>query len=177
MPSSKPQCNRSLGQGFYLLLAACCLLLLTSCGFHLRGSEITRVQLPPVYIAGNAGALQREVLRYLAISEVSVVEDKKDAQLVIDLIGEDVRRRVLSVGATGKVQEYEVHYTVTYAVHRGDGTVVISRETLDQQRDYTFNESEVLAKDQEQEKLVQDMRRDVVRQMMLRIQAAFGGIP
>lgn len=155
----------------FLPLAAFYVLLLSGCGFHLRGTETSRVELPPTYLAGPAGPLQREVRHYLAVSAVPVVEDQKDAQLVINLIGEDIQRRVLSVGSTGKVEEYEVHYGATYAVARPDGESLIPKETLGQQRSYSFNEADVLAKDVEQERLVEDMRRDVVRQMMLRLQA------
>jgi len=152
-------------------------LLLCACGFHLRGTETSRVQLPPIYLAGPAGPLQREVRHYLTISEVSVVENQMDAQLVINLMGEDVQRRVLSVGSTGKVEEYEVHYGATYAVERVSGESIIPKETLGGQRSYTFNEADVLAKDTEQDRLVQDMRRDVVRQMMLRLQSALNRSP
>jgi len=97
--------------------------------------------------------------------------------LVIDLLGENIQRRVLSVGSTGKVEEYEVHYSAGYSVRRADGTMVIPNETLDQQRNYTFSEEEVLAKDTEQERLIQDMRRAVVRQMMRRLQAVLAKSP
>jgi LPS-assembly lipoprotein len=152
-------------------------LLLSGCGFHLRGSVTDSVQLPPTYLAGTAGPLMREVRHYLEVSKVSLVENQKDAQLVINLIGEEVRRRVAAVGSTGKVEEYEVQYAATFAVTRASGESVIARETLDQQRSYSYNESEVLSKDVEQERLVQDMRRDTVRRMMLRLQAALAKSP
>jgi LPS-assembly lipoprotein len=159
-------------------LATCCFLLLVSgCGFHLRGSEAARVQLPPIYLTGTAGPLQREVRHYLAVSAVPVVAEQKEAQVVLNLIGEDVQRRVLSVGSTGKVEEYEVHYGATYSVMRADGKSLIPKENLGQQRSYSFNETDVLAKDTEQQRLVQDMRRDVVRQMMLRLQSVLNNAP
>jgi LPS-assembly lipoprotein len=167
----------SVWQVAVLPLTAACLLLLSACGFHLRGTETSRVQLPPTYLAGPAGPLQRQVRHYLTVSAVSVVEEQKDAQLVIDLIGEDIQRRVLSVGTTGKVEEYEVHYGAVYSVERGNGESLIPKETLGQQRSYSFNEADVLAKDVEQERLVQDMRRDVVRQMMLRLQSVLKRTP
>lgn len=160
-----------------LPVAAACVLWLGACGFHLRGTETGRVQLPPTYLDGAAGPLQREVRHYLSISGVAVVAEQKDAQLLINLIGEDVQRRVLSVGSTGKVEEYEVRYTASYAVERGKGESVIPKESLSEQRSYSFNEADVLAKDAEQERLVQDMRRDVVRRMMLRLQSALKPAP
>jgi LPS-assembly lipoprotein len=174
---SKSKRSSTLSQGILLLLAACCSLLLAGCGFHLRGSVTEGVQLPPTFLAGQAGPLQREVRHYLGISEAPLVERQKDAKLVIRLIGEDIQRRVLSVGSTGKVEEYEVHYAATYSVERANGEIVIPREILDQQRSYTYSETEVLAKDVEQERLVQDMRRDVVRQMMRRLQSVLAKTP
>ncbi len=177
MISTKAKQTIFLSRGFFLLLAGCGMLVLAGCGFHLRGGVMDRVQLPSTYLAGRAGALQQEVLHYLTVSEVPLAQSEKDAQLVIELIGEDVRRRVLSVGIDGKVQEYEVLYTATYEARRAGGKILIPRETLDAQRDYTFNESEVLAKDVEQERLVQDMRSDVVRRLMLRLRAALSKQP
>jgi LPS-assembly lipoprotein len=153
------------------------LLLLSACGFHLRGNLPDQVQLPPTYLAGNDGPLKQELRHYLAIAGSPVVDNEKGAQLVIDLLKEDVQRRVLSVDSSGRVNEYEVDYAATYSVKRTDGKTVIAPETLDQQRSYTFDQSEVLAKDQEQERLVQDMRGDAVRRMMLRLQAALKKAP
>ena len=153
------------------------MLILTSCGFHMRGNVMDRVQLPPTYLAGRAGALKQEAIHYLTVSEVPVAQSEKDAQLVIELINEGVRRRVLSVGADGKVQEYEVLYAATYEVRRAGGKILIPRETLYAQRDYTYNETEVLAKDVEQDRLVQDMRSDAVRRMMQRLRAELSKQP
>ena len=177
MSSKRASRTVSVWQVAVLPFAAACLLLLSACGFHLRGTETSRVQLPPTYLDGAAGPLQQEVRHYLSISGVSVVAEQKDAQLLIRLIGEDVQRRVLSVGSTGKVEEYEVRYTASYAVERGKGESVIPKESLSEQRSYSFNEADVLAKDAEQERLVQDMRRDVVRRMMLRLQSALKPAP
>ena len=169
--------QRILPRRLIWLLVVVDSLFVGACGFHLRGTETGTVQLPPTYLTGPAGPLQREVRHYLTISNVSLVNDQKDAKLVIDLIGEAVQRRVLSVGSTGKVEEYEVHYAATYAVTRGSGESLIPKETLDEQRSYSFSETNVLAKDVEQDRLVQDMRRDVVRQMMLRLQSVLQPSP
>lgn len=169
--------KKRMARTFSLFTLVVALALLSACGFHLRGSVTAKMELPPVYLAGAAGPLQRELRHYLALSEATVVAQEKDAQLVIELLGEDIQRRVLSVGSTGKVEEYEVHYAAGYAVRRADGTVLIPHETLDRQREYTYSESEVLAKDAEQARLVQDMRREVVRQMVRRVQAVLGKTP
>lgn len=153
------------------------LALLSACGFHLRGTGAEKVRLPPTYLAGHAEGLKQEVRRFLAIVRATVVDNKKDAQLVITLLDEQVQRRVLSVDSSGRVNEYEVDYTATFTATRPDGRVVVAPDTLTQQGSYTFNQAEVLAKNEEEERLVQDMRRQAVQRMMLRVQAKLNRMP
>lgn len=159
------------------LLLAAFSLSLPGCGFHLRGNLNDTVQLPPTYLAGNAGPLKQEVRHYLAVAQAPVVEDQQDAQLVISLLDEDIRRRVVAVDTRGRAEEYEVIYAASYSATRPGGEVVVAPETLTQQRSYTFNQAEVLAKSQEQDRLVEDMRREVVRRIMLRVQAKLNPVP
>ena len=121
---------RHITKIFALFTLLFSLALLSACGFHLRGSVTEGVQLPPTYLTGTAGPLLQEVRYYLVVSKVPVVKNQKEAQLVIDLISEDVQRRVLSVGSTGKVEEYEVSYAATYAVRRAELTTPLLVITL-----------------------------------------------
>ncbi len=148
----------------------CATLVLSACGFHLRGSDVTQVMLPPTYLAAEAGSLRQAIQRALTQGGTTLVGETAQAQRVVRLLGERVDRRVLSVGAAGTVEEYELHYAVTYAVDGVKGAPLIAPETLTQVRSYAFSETEVLGKDVEQETLVQDMRRDAVGQILRRLQ-------
>ena len=61
----------------YLVSCILYLTLLSACGFHLRGSVTERVQLPPTFLAGQAGPLQQELRHYLSLSEAPVVAEQR----------------------------------------------------------------------------------------------------
>lgn len=157
--------------GLFLLLAACCLFLLSGCGFHLRGSDQGGAPLPPIVITGEAGGLQGELRARVRAASGEVVATAAEAQWVVRVLSERSERRVLSVGSTGKVEEYEIYYAADFTIEDTQGQVRVGPETLSQVRSYGFSESDVLGKDAEQETLVKDMRREAAWQIVQRLRS------
>jgi len=140
-------------------------LLLTSCGFHLRGS----VQLAPE---------MSELAIQDAGPETDILPDLKDALLsqgvkitatapvILQLRNESYSRRVLSVDVSGKAQEYELGYSILVRVQGVDGVVWMPDEEVSIQRDLRFDNSAVLATSEEETQLQEDMRRDAISQVL-----------
>ena len=83
------------------------------------------------------------------------------------------RRTILSLDATGRVREYQLRYRVGFRVHDGKGGEFLPIErTVQLTRDITFNDSDVLAKEAEEQLLYRDMQTDMVQQIMRRLAAA-----
>lgn len=152
------------------LLALVATLLLSACGFHLRGSD-SGGPLPPVAVVGEAVPLQVELRRQLRAGDTTVADTPAQAQWVVRLQREDINRRVLSVGSTGRVEEYELYYAATVVFEDAQGKPQGPPQTVSQTRSYGFSETAVLGKDAEQETLMKDMRRDVAHQIMRRLRA------
>lgn len=148
-------------------------LLSAACGFHLRGEVKLTPQLQRVYIEGSSAydPLVREWTRALRSAGVSVVEQLQDATAVVQILENTGTRRVLSVRATGKVQEYELYQTLMFKVRATDGRELLDSQRLELTRDYLFDPNDVLGKSSEEEALRRDMRRDLVRLAMLRLEA------
>ncbi len=153
------------------------LVSLSGCGWHLRGSQAVDLTLPPVYIQVQqvSTALLREVASTLKGANVAVVPVKTEAQMVVTLERERSDRRVLSVDGSGNVQAYELQYGLTFSVRGATGKLLLPSETLTFQRDYSFDETEVLAKTKEQQQLFDMMRRNAVQQLMRRLQGLAEG--
>lgn len=157
--------------GLYLL--SCILyLLLTSCGFHLRGS----VQLPPqmdvVYIQGGGdGLMVQELRRALNASGARLVNEVGEANAILEILRADQERRVLSVGSSARVQEYELNYTVEFAVLRRDGSVLVPEQSVRIRRDYRYDENDVLGKSSEEDLIRKEMERDMAHTMMRKMRA------
>jgi LPS-assembly lipoprotein len=83
---------------------------------------------------------------------------------------------VLSVSARNIPREYEIFYTVTFSL-AADGAALIEPVSLVARRSYTFDETQVLAKDREERILRRALADDLARQVVRRIEAAGSATP
>lgn len=117
----------------------------------------------------QAGAdLKRELSQTLTTAGVDLIND---AELVLVIHNESQGRRVLSVGSSGKVSEYDLQYELLFSLRNG-GQMLISNERISQQRDYQFDDASVLAKGEEEKRLFEFMRRMAVQKLLRRLHSA-----
>ncbi len=151
------------------LLLLCCTLV--ACGYHLRGSASYSVKRLYI-IADSAPHAGREVRRILQEEGVSIVDKKADAQAILFLRNEAINGRVLSVSAvSGRLEEVELNALLELEAQQPDGQVLLEARTIRLVRDYSFDETAVLAKDSEERILREELRRDVIAQVIRSIQA------
>ena len=145
---------------------------LTGCDWRLRGSMDKDLALPPLYldIQNGSAELRSELPQTLRSAGVQLEKTRETAQLILVIQNETLERRVLAVGNAGKVSEYELQYQLRFFVQDQTGKEVIAPDTIRQQRDYTFNEAEVLAKGEEQQQLFGFMRSMAIQTLLRRMQ-------
>lgn len=149
------------------------LLFFSGCGFHLRGAGADfHLNLQRVYIQSeSAESVATEVKRLLIEEGVQIVPITKEAQAVVYLRNETVDKRVLSVSSiSGKQEELEINYSLEMEVRKPDESILLKKQYISLSRDYRFDETAVLAAEAEEEKLREDMFRDIVGQVMRRLQ-------
>lgn len=152
------------------LLAAGAACALAGCGFKLRGAQV--LPIDTLYLALPVNSpLGAEIARVVrASTNARVVADRKQAQAILELMGEAREREVLSVNAQGRAREYQLRLLTTFRVTDPGNIELIAPTTLAARRDISFNESELLAKESEEALLYRDMQSDLVRQMVTRLQ-------
>lgn len=162
---------RTLANKFLLMLIM--IVSVSACGFHLRGDVQLAPQLSKVYFKGGDvyDPLVRDWTRSLTTAGSAVVEEATSATAIVHILNNSGDRRVLSVRATGKVQEYELYQRLEFRVIAADGRELLAAQRLELTRDYLFDPNDVLGKAGEEETLRRDMRRDLVRLAMLRLEA------
>ena len=74
-------------------------------------------------------------------------------------------------GSTGKASEYELFNEVVFSLSDAEGKVLIEPQTLRMTRDLVFDETELLGKISEAEGIHRQMRRNMARQIIIRIGA------
>ena len=86
---------------------------------------------------------------------------------------DDAREKnILSLSGGGRVREFQLRYRVGFRVHDGKGGDYVPQSLIQLTRDVTFNDSEILAKEAEEQLLFRDMQSDMVQQIMRRLAAA-----
>jgi LPS-assembly lipoprotein len=144
---------------------------LSGCGFQLRGTA----DLPfnTLYMPGATGGIALDLKRNIQSgTRTVVVDDPKKAEAVLDFTQETREKVILSLAATGRVREYQLRYRVGFRVHDGKGGEFLPANLVQLTRDITFNDSDVLAKETEEQQLYRDMQFDMVQQVMRRLSGA-----
>ena len=166
-----------------LLLILCVSTVVTACGFQLRGSgrQSGSVVVGQVFIEESGGVSVAQQLRNaLTAQQVQFAAFRKDADTVISVGNEVLSRRVASISASGRVSEYELLHAVDLLTLRSRDGVKAGEIPLDEQnlpkpqtvsviRDYTYDETDVLAKNDEEQILRGEMKEELVRHLVLRI--------
>ena len=152
-------------------LVVALLLTLAACGFKLRGTA--DVPFETIYLPGANGGIALDLKRNIQIgTNAKVVDDPAKAEAVLQFTEEARQKEVLSLTGTGKVREFQLRYRVGFRVHDGKGGDYVPQSTIQLTRDVTFNDTEILAKEQEEQLLFRDMQSDMVQQILRRLSVA-----
>lgn len=146
---------------------------LAGCGFHLRGSGPSTLDISSVYVdAGSARKLGEEVSTQLSSMGVALPASAEEAEYTLKLTNEREDRKLLTVSAdTGKVEEYELIYAATMSVIGQDGKVLSEDQDVSARRDLTFDEGAVVGKFEEERTMQEDLRRRVAANVLRRLSA------
>jgi LPS-assembly lipoprotein len=156
-----------------LLSAAAAASVLEGCGFKLRSAQampFKTIAVTPERGAGVAG----DMARYFSDSLVPVAPGAGGAMpdVILDIVQELREKIVVSVNSSGQVREYQLRLRVFFKLRTPKGRELIALTEIEQNRDISFNESVVLAKENEEALLYRDMQTDIAQQLLRRLAAA-----
>ena len=152
--------------------------VLGACGFKLR----EQVSLPPnlatLRIEGGDpfATLQRDLDQALRRAGATIVESPGEGVAVLRIVASGIDRLPLSVGDTGRVAEFLLRYTVDFELIDAAGKIVLPRQKIEMDRDYTFDTEQALGTPGEEELVRAELERDMVQTLLRRIDAATRGI-
>jgi LPS-assembly lipoprotein len=156
------------------LLALAAPALLAGCGFQLRRAPDFAFDSILV-TAGANSPLGNQLRRSLAadgkLRVLAADAAPAQADVVLDLPLEQREKVVVGMNATGQVREFQLRLRTRFRLRTPQGRELIPETELLQQRDISFNEAAVLAKEAEEALLYRDMQTDLVQQLMRRLAA------
>jgi LPS-assembly lipoprotein len=147
-----------------------CALALTGCGFHLsRPAQLPfdtlYIVTPPAYSSFAA-----QLKRYLtSTGGTRLVDRPEQAQVILEIGYEQQESQILALSVAGRVNELQLRYRVSFSLRDRQNRQWIIPTELTLSRDMTYDDTAVLAKENEQNLLIQSMREDAVRQVVRRL--------
>jgi LPS-assembly lipoprotein len=147
-------------------------LALAACGFHLRGEATLPFDTIYIQIPGDS-QLGADIKRTIvAGSKTRVLDNATGAQAVLQVIAEQREKIILSLNSAGRVNEYLLRYRFVFKVHDNRGRDYIPQNEIVLTREQLYSDTQVLAKETEEQLLYRDMQRDMVQQILRRLAAA-----
>ena len=147
-------------------------LVLVACGFHLRGQA--GMPFATLYLnAANPGTpFIADLRRNLETNKVKLVNTAEQADVVLNIVSEIPEKQILSLGGSGRVNEFQLLYRISLRAYDLKQQDWIPAEEIVLRRDYSYDDTKILAKDAEEVLLYQSMRSDMVQQIVRRLSRA-----
>ena len=157
----------------FLLLAL--VMSLAACGYHLRGSNPSDVAFAfkSLYLKAPGETPSVVALRRaLNANKITMATKPDQADLVLEVVSEQATKQILSLSGSGRVQEYQLFYRVSLRAYDSNQNNWLPAEEISLSRIMSYDDSLVLAKQQEEAQLFNDMRSDAVGQAVRRLNRA-----
>lgn len=159
------------------LTAGAAALTLGACGFELRKAPNFpfKTLFSPFPETSPLGVeLKRSLQSNGNVQVINDVRQIDKADVILDILSEVREKVVVSRNAAGLVREFQLRIRLRFTLRTPQGKQLIANAEILQQRDISFNESAVLAKEAEEALLYREMQSDIVQQIMRRLAAVTG---
>ena len=94
----------------------------------------------------------------------------KRQELRIEFLSEESEKRILSLSGQGLVREFEIFYRVRYRTQNKDSEIWSQENTIETRRDFTFSDSNLIGKEEEERQLNEFMRNEAITNLFNQIQ-------
>ncbi len=145
------------------------IISLASCGFHMRDAE--DFSFSSIFIQGNTLVISKNLKKTLNTNGVKVLDSSENAELLLEMVGEESEKRILSLAGAGTVNEFELFYRVHYRTKAAEAPLWSQVQTVEARRDFSYSDANLLAKQDEEKHLNENMQSDVISSLMRRLAA------
>jgi len=138
----------------------------------MQGALITPAAMERTYVSAvdQYSPFYRALRAELQDAGVQLADTAAESTATFSILYDETDQRVLSVSARNVPTEYEVYYTIQYAID-GVGNRLLEAQDLTVTRNYTYDSRLVLGKAREEELLREAIVKDLVRIVLKQISA------
>jgi len=139
-------------------------LSIMSCGFQLRGDLDNSFN--SIQIDGGSLGFTKVLKKKYRRSGIEIKNSYADKS--IEITKDEFSKRILSLNSTGKVREYQLNYHISYRIKNLSGKWG-SEIRIKSRREYSYDDQNIVAKEQEEINLIKEMREQIIRTMTSQI--------
>jgi len=150
------------------LIAILFLLVITSCGFHMRG--MTEISFKTISLEGKELSFTKNLKKILNTNKVAIVSPTDNPELRVELLSEESEKRILSLSGQGLVREFEIFYRVRYRIKTSDSEIWSQENIIETRKDFTYSDSNLIGKEEEERQLNEAMRNEAITNLFNQIQ-------
>jgi LPS-assembly lipoprotein len=143
-------------------------VLLSACGFQLRGTGTTELAIKELDLSAR-NAYGETVTQLRQVLESSGVKVYSGAPYKLMLTDEQENQRILSYAGAGRTGEYQINTVLNYEI-RGAHNLPLLSDKLEVQKIFLHDGNNLVGSDQETATARKETRRELVQRMMLRLQ-------
>ena len=154
---------------FRCLILVLIIAFQVGCGFKLRSSM--NMPFVSIYINSEGFSFFDTELRRVLGSDnnVNLVSNIAESDVQLSILNEVRDKKILSLSKAGNVREFELYYQIFYKVTSDRLTGSRSPEEITVTRSLTYNDAKILAKEEEELVLFEEMQIDAVTQLLRRL--------
>ena len=150
------------------LIAILLLIVITSCGFHLRG--MTEISYKTISLEGKELSLTKNLKKILNTNKVAIVSSTENPELRVEFLSEESEKRILSLSGQGLVREFEIFYRFRYRIKASDSEIWSQENIIETRKDFTYSDSNLIGKEEEERQLNEAMRIEAITSIFNQIQ-------
>ncbi len=140
-------------------------LILSACGFHLRGSYVLPSWFNQVYVSGLQNVnnnFSNLLAQRLRANNIQVVSQPEQARSILNLLQDDLSRSIFATNpATGVASSYQVRYRLKYEAYPVSGGGKVSGEFY-QTENYDFDSNDLLGASEKEQEIRNTLLNDAV---------------
>ena len=147
-----------------IILSLLLLVNITSCGYQFRGA--TEVNFVSISIDGGSPSFLKILKKQFKQSGVKVQE--RNSEKTLEITNDTFSKKILSLSAAGKVREYQINYKISFRFKSQDGEWS-TPINIESNRDYTFDDKNIIAKTEEELRIVKSMQERLIRTIVTQL--------
>ncbi len=147
-------------------------VLLSGCGFHLRGRIALPEDLGPVRVETSTAYSELTTLLERGLQAAGATPAPEDAPgevATLHILSERWGDLPIAIDQFGRAQEFSLRYAVVFAFRRADGSALVPQQVVEMSRDYVSPPEDATGTTTEREILADELRREMATSILRRI--------